>query len=46
MTNPIAIVLGLILVAAYAYDASQGGDGFLFLMQKQDELIEWLAFWR
>ncbi|MEL7097922.1 MAG: hypothetical protein AAGM84_03755 [Pseudomonadota bacterium] len=47
MTNRLAIVLGVIIVAAIAYDAiGNEGDNLLFLGKKLAELIEWLAFWR
>jgi hypothetical protein len=47
MTNPIAIVLGLILIGlivgdVMVYDAAN----LLFLAKKLADLIEWIAFWR
>ncbi|MEO0936959.1 MAG: hypothetical protein AAFY38_02265 [Pseudomonadota bacterium] len=47
MTNRLAIILGLIIVAAIAYDTI-GNDAanLVFLGKKLAELIEWLAFWR
>lgn len=47
MTNPIALVLGLLLVAAVALDAMiYGSEHFIFLGKELFELIEWIAFWR
>ena len=47
MTNRLAIILGLIIVAAITWDAVQtGGANLVFLGKKMAELIEWLAFWR
>jgi len=47
MTNRLAIILGLIIVAAIAFDAIRfDGANLLFLGKKFAELIEWLAFWR
>jgi hypothetical protein len=47
MTNQIALVLGVVLVLAIGADlAIEDGAGLIFLAQKLDALIEWLAFWR
>ena len=47
MTNPIALVLGLLILGAMAVDyALFGTDHFLFLGRKLSELLEWMAFWR
>lgn len=47
MTNQIAIVLGLLIVALVGGDLFlNGGDATLFLLRKFEELLEWLAFWR
>jgi len=47
MTNRLAIIIGLVIVGALIWDATQtGGANILFLLKKLDELIEWLAFWR
>ncbi|MET4102029.1 hypothetical protein ABIE58_001457 [Roseovarius sp. MBR-78] len=47
MTNRIAIVLGLMLIGALAYDVLQDdASGVLFLARKLMALIEYLAFWR
>ncbi|MDE4132147.1 hypothetical protein PXK00_03430 [Phaeobacter sp. QD34_3] len=47
MTNQIAIVLGLILIAAVSVDITLFGDTHLvFLGKKLFELIHWVAFWR
>lgn len=47
MTNPIAVVLGLVLIGmiigdVVAYDSAN----LLFLAKKLADLIEWIAFWR
>ena len=47
MTNQIAIVLGILILAAlgldaYAFDWSNS----FFLARKFIDLLEWLAFWR
>lgn len=47
MTNRIAIILALILIAAITVDVmTYGADHLIFLSKKMLELIEWLAFWR
>ncbi|MDX1780648.1 MAG: hypothetical protein R3256_04940 [Thalassovita sp.] len=47
MTNQIAIVLGLLIVAFIGGDlALTGGDTLLFLARKFADLLEWVAFWR
>lgn len=47
MTNRIAIVLALALIAALAIDISQyGSEHIIYLSKKLLELIEWMAFWR
>ncbi|MDF0597422.1 hypothetical protein [Psychromarinibacter halotolerans] len=47
MTNTIAIVLGLLLVAFFAYDGLQMDWAMtVFLGRKGLEFVEWLAFWR
>ncbi|MDX5351518.1 MAG: hypothetical protein LPJ95_12570 [Paracoccaceae bacterium] len=47
MTDRIALWLGLILVAAALADlALNGGSALMFLTRKFLHLIEWLAFWR
>ncbi|MBW4708577.1 hypothetical protein KX928_12360 [Roseobacter sp. YSTF-M11] len=47
MTNGIALVLGLIIVALVAVDIMiYGTEHVVFLGKKLFELIEWLAFWR
>lgn len=47
MTNQIAIVLGLIILAAIGYDIF-GNDGaaLIFLARKFVDLLGWVAFWR
>lgn len=47
MTNTLAIVLGLALIAAIAGDIMLNGtENLIFLGKKFFELIEWMAFWR
>lgn len=47
MTNPIAIVLGLIIAASILADLLlSGGVNLLFLAKKFAEFTEWIAFWR
>ena len=47
VTNRIAIVLGLILIAALVVDMLlYGNEHLIFLGKKLLELIEWIAFWR
>jgi hypothetical protein len=47
MTNPLAIILGIILFTAVTIDVTLfGTEHILFLSQKFLGLIEWLAFWR
>jgi hypothetical protein len=47
MTNRIAFVLGLIIVALITADIFfNNGDYVLFLMKKFWDLIEYMAFWR
>ncbi len=47
MTNPIALVLGLLLLAAVGLDILlYGSEHVVFLGKKLFELTEWMAFWR
>jgi hypothetical protein len=47
MTNRIAIVLGLVILAWVAHDVLRNDHaGLLFLARKLMDLIEYLAFWR
>ena len=47
MTNPVALILGLILLAVFAADALFNGAGLLtFTGQQLIRATEWLAFWR
>jgi hypothetical protein len=47
MTNKIALVLGLMLIAALVADTLvYGTNHVLFLAKKLADLLEWLAFWR
>ena len=47
MTNRIALIPGLIILAAIAFDlTTTGGGNLIFLGKKLVDLIEWLAFWR
>ncbi|MDK3016420.1 hypothetical protein [Pseudodonghicola flavimaris] len=47
MTDKIALVLGLIIVAALVVDISVFGTVHLvFLAKKFADMLEWMAFWR
>lgn len=47
MTNPIAIVLGLAIIAAISIDmALFGSEHMIFLGKRFFELLDWVAFWR
>ena len=47
MTNRIALVLGLLLLAALAIDvALYGTEHIIYLGKKLWELTNWIAFWR
>jgi hypothetical protein len=47
VTNPIAIVLGILITVAIVVDVMLfGTDHMIFLGKKFFELIEWIAFWR
>ncbi|WPZ20240.1 hypothetical protein T7987_08505 [Sulfitobacter faviae] len=47
MTNPIAIVLALVIAGAMAVDLYvYGADHMIYLGKKFFALIEWMAFWR
>lgn len=47
MTNRIALVLGLLLLAAVALDLFLfGSEHMVFIGKKLFELTEWMAFWR
>jgi len=47
MTNTIAVVLALILIATISVDvALYGSEHMVFLGKRLFELIDWIAFWR
>lgn len=47
MTNRIALVLALLILAALAIDLLIYGDAHLiFLGKKFLQFLEWIAFWR
>ncbi|WP_420325063.1 hypothetical protein [Mameliella sp.] len=47
MTNRLAILLGLAIIAAIGADlVFNRGDNLLFLGRKLFVLLDWLAFWR
>lgn len=47
MTNPIALVLAILLIGALVLDTlNYGNEHLIFLSKKFLDLIEWLAFWR
>ena len=47
MTNKLAIMIGLSVIAAVIADLTlAGGSNLLFLGRKFFLLLDWLAFWR
>ena len=47
MTNRLSLILGAILVGLFVLDlVLTGGENLIFLAQKLDEFIDYLAFWR
>lgn len=47
MTNPIALILGLLIAALVALDLMLfGSHHMVFLGKRMFDLIEWMAFWR
>lgn len=47
MTNKIAIVLAVLVIAVFAVDAyAFGGNLPVFLGKELMRVIEWVAFWR
>jgi len=47
MTNPIAIVLGILITIGFVADLIlTGGSNLLFLAKKFADFTEWMAFWR
>ena len=47
MTNQIALVLGLLILAALGFDNFWlDGSNTLFLARKFVDMLEWIAFWR
>ncbi|MEL6466725.1 MAG: hypothetical protein AAFQ58_17305 [Pseudomonadota bacterium] len=47
MTNPIALVLAVLIVGAIVADVTlYGTEHLVFLGKKFADLLEWLAFWR
>ena len=47
MTDRLAIVLGLVIVAAIAADLiANSGQALMFLLKKFADMVEWMAFWR
>lgn len=47
MTNTLAVILGLMILAGLALDATLNGSaGSLFLAKKFTMLLGWVAFWR
>jgi hypothetical protein len=46
MTNRLAAILGLVILAAILGDAMlYDGAGSLFLARKLADLVAWVAFW-
>ncbi|MGR3365681.1 MAG: glyceraldehyde-3-phosphate dehydrogenase [Maritimibacter harenae] len=47
MTNRLALILFVLIVAAFAADfAVNAGRASLFLAKELFEFLHWLAFWR
>ncbi|MFT5786681.1 MAG: hypothetical protein ACI9KK_002041 [Ascidiaceihabitans sp.] len=47
MTNPLALILGMLLVGAMCFDIFMNDtQNLLFLAKKFADMIEWVAFWR
>lgn len=47
MTNKLAVILGLIILASLALDTTlNDSQGALFLAKKFTKLLDWVAFWR
>jgi Na+/H+ antiporter NhaD/arsenite permease-like protein len=47
LTNPIALVLGLVLIAAIGADLlANDGAALMFAMRKFLDLLDWVVFWR
>lgn len=47
MTNKLALIIGIIIVATVVFDYVQNDlASTIFLSRKLAALIEWMAFWR
>ena len=46
MTNRLAAILFVLILAAIGTDLFMGWGATLFLLREWEHLIEWLAFWR
>lgn len=46
MTNRLALVLALLVVAGLVIDLYLGLGGALFLARRFVDLLHWVAFWR
>ena len=46
MSNRIAVILGITIIALLAIDLLAGWGATLFLARKFTDFIEWMAFWR
>ena len=47
MTNRIALVLALLIIAAFVIDILIfGSDHMIFLGKKLFDFLDWIAFWR
>lgn len=47
MTNTIAVAMGVLLFAGFAYDGlTQDWAYSVFLARKGLDLLDWVAFWR
>ncbi|MEC7763834.1 MAG: glyceraldehyde-3-phosphate dehydrogenase [Pseudomonadota bacterium] len=47
MTNRLALILFLLIVALFAFDiVLRGGETSVFLGKELFEFLDWIAFWR
>ncbi len=47
MTNTLAVILGLLILAGLTADLAWfGSEHLVFIAKKLSALIEWMAFWR
>ena len=47
MTNTLALIIGIVIAALFAFDYFQyDWANSVFMLRKLTALIEWMAFWR